>query len=188
LDRLVKLAEQMLAYSRTQGGVDSEQRIPVVVAESISEAISALDPLWRAKTQRIKVLSRSGGELATILAEPVKVQRLIQNLLDNASRYGPSDSEIVVSLDLVDSRLILEVANGGPAVPAELRERVFEPYFRFATKGAEGSGLGLAIVKEIADQHGATVSLGSRGDDEGTVVRISFPLHEAGYASDAVAA
>jgi two-component system sensor histidine kinase QseC len=188
LDRLVKLAEQMLAYSRTQAGVDSERRVPVVVADSVSEAISALDPLWRAKSQRIKVLSRSDSELATILAEPVKVQRLIQNLLDNASRYGTPDSEIVVSLDLVDSRLILEVANGGPAVPVELRERVFEPYFRFAANGAEGSGLGLAIVKEITDQHGATVSLGSRGDNEGTVVRISFPLHEARYAPDAVAA
>ena len=187
LDRLVKLAEQMLAYSRTQAGVDSERRVPVVVADSISEAISALDPLWRAKSQRIKVLSRSDSEMATILAEPVKVQRLIQNLLDNASRYGPPDSEIAVSLDLVDGRLILEVANGGPAVPAALRERVFEPYFRFAPNGT-GSGLGLAIVKEIADQHGATVSLGSRGDNEGTVVRIGFPLHEAGYASDAVAA
>jgi two-component system sensor histidine kinase QseC len=187
LDRLVKLAEQMLAYSRSQAGVDSERRVPVAVADSISEAISALDPLWRAKSQRIRVRSSTGSELATILAEPVKVQRLVQNLVDNASRYGPPDSEIVVSLDLVNGRLVLEITNGGFAVPEDLRERVFEPYFRFAANGTEGSGLGLAIVKEIADQYGATVNLRSRADAEGTVVTISFPVHQVSDASRAVA-
>ena len=187
LDRLVKLAEQMLLYSRTQATDDSERREPVVVAGAVSEAIAALDPLWRSKSQRIKVSAPAGIGLATIVAEPIKLQRLIHNLLDNASRYGPSGSEIVVAMEIIDQSLVLQVTNSGPMVPSELRERVFEPYYRLPTNVVEGSGLGLAIVKEIADQHKATVSLQSIDGKQGTVVKVTFPLHQMDSAMSAAA-
>ena len=188
LDRLVKLAEQMLAYSRTQANDDHERREPVVVVDAVSEAIAALDPLWRAKSQRIKIAASARSEAAAVLAEPIKLKRLIHNLLDNASRYGPSGSEIEVAVDVVDQRLVLEVRNGGPMVPTELRERVFEPYYRLPNSGGEGSGLGLAIVKEIAAQHDAIVSLQSIDGKQGTAIKVSFPLHDIGRAMSAAAA
>ena len=188
LERLVKRAEQMLVYSRTQASDDGERREPIVVADAVSEAIAVLDPLWRAKQQRIKIAVTAGSELASALAEPIKLQRLIHNLLDNASRYGPSNSEIVVVVEVVDQFVVLEVRNGGPMVPLELRERVFEPYYRLPNNVAEGSGLGLAIVKEIADQHEAKVSLQSIDGKEGTVVKVRFPLYRMDGSASAMAA
>ena len=188
LDRLVKLAEQMLVYSRTQANDDQERREPIVVADMVSESIAVLDTLLRAKSQRIKVMTAAGSEAATILAEPIKLQRLIHNLLDNASRYGPPGSEIAVALQTVNQSLVLEVSNGGPPIPVNLRERVFEPYYRLPNSGAEGSGLGLAIVKEIAGQHNAEVSLQSIDGHQGTLVTVTFPLYQVGCPMSAVAA
>ena len=82
----------------------------------------------------------------------------MRNLLDNASRYAPRGSDIDVSLSIADGALTLTVTNPGKPIPAELRERVFEPYFRIAGTATEGSGLGLAIVREIARQHGEIIA------------------------------
>jgi two-component system sensor histidine kinase QseC len=73
----------------------------------------------------------------------------------------------------------LSISNAGPAIPPELRERVFEPYYRLPGSSSEGSGLGLAIVKEVAAQHGACVSLESLDESGGTTVKVAFPALEA---------
>ena len=110
-----------------------------------------------------------------ILGEPTLLRRLVVNLLDNASRYAPSGSAICVELRRQADRVELAVANSGPAIPADLKVRVFEPYYRIPGSSSDGSGLGLAIVKQIADRHGATVELGTREDGTGTILRIRFP-------------
>ena len=99
------------------------------------------------------------------------------------------ESEIEISLSVRDGRTVLQVANRGGTVPPELRERVFEPYYRVPGNHSEGSGLGLAIVKEIVGQHGATVTLTDLERDAGTVVRVEFPvLHEEEHDRAAVGA
>jgi len=72
----------------------------------------------------------------------------------------------------------LSISNAGPAIPPELRERVFEPYYRVPGSGSEGSGLGLAIVKEVAAQHGASVGLEALDESGGTTVKVAFPALE----------
>ena len=98
------------------------------------------------------------------------------NLLDNAARYAPHDSEIVAEAAVQDEELVLSVANRGQPIPPNLRERVFEPYYRVPGSNGEGSGLGLAIVQEVASQHDGRVELSSLTDSEGTVVRVELPL------------
>jgi two-component system OmpR family sensor kinase len=110
----------------------------------------------------------AGHPLSLDLPNPVMVvgvsddlHRLAANLVENALIHTPSGTPVTVSVRRQGDSAVLEVADRGPGVPIELRERVFE---RFARGGADaaprgGSGLGLAIVKAVADAHGGGVEL-----------------------------
>lgn len=176
LDRASKLAEQMLAYSRTQDASDREARVPIRLAELVREAIIQLEPLRLTRRQEVELDVPPEAEAACILGEPTKIRRLVVNLLDNASRYAPPATTISVAIRLDDGKLALSVANRGAAIPADLRERIFDPYYRIPGSTSEGSGLGLAIVKGIAQQHGAEIELTTLAPNEGTVLHIRFPL------------
>lgn len=181
LERTTKLAEQMLVYSRTQGDAEREERVPICLVDYVTETIAILEPLWRAKSQKVRLTTDTSVGDTLISGEPAKMHRLIRNLLDNASRYAPAGSDIDVRVSLQANGLVLGVANRGRIVPEELRERVFEPYYRVPGSGSEGSGLGLAIVKEIADQQRATITLASLNEIEGTVVTVNFPIAAVGH-------
>jgi two-component system sensor histidine kinase QseC len=175
LERASKLAEQMLAYSRTQDSTDREQPAPIDLPALVREAVVQLEPLRQARAQTIELDMPAADDGCAILGEPTLLRRLVVNLLDNASRYAPSGSTIRVELRRQADRVALAVANSGPAIPADLKGRVFEPYYRIPGSSSDGSGLGLAIVKQIADRHGATIELGTLDDGSGTTLRINFP-------------
>lgn len=176
LERASKLAEQMLAYSRTQDSTDRESPAVLDLAALIREVVAQLEPLRQTRSQNVELDMPTLDDDGTILGEPTLMRRLVINLLDNASRYAPNDATIRVGLHRRRDRLELIVANPGSAIPAELRSRVFEPYYRIPGSGSDGSGLGLAIVKEIADRHGATIELETLDDGSGTRLRILFPI------------
>jgi two-component system sensor histidine kinase QseC len=175
LDRTANLAAQMLAYSRAQNAHDREQRVDIRLADLVREAITATEPLRQAKRQRVSLTS---DDDACITGEPTDIERLVVNLLDNAARYAPDASVIDIGVTAEPGSALLSVANEGPAISPELRERVFEPYYRIPGSGSEGSGLGLAIVKEIATRHGASVDLDAVRGEEGTVVNVRFPSRD----------
>ena len=175
LERAIKLADQMLAYSRTQDTGDREQRVPIRMADAVAETVTSLEPLRRQQSQTLRLVAEPPAEAAEIMGEPMKIQRLIRNLLDNASRYAPEGSEIKVGVKQQGDRIVFSVGNHGAVIAPELLQRIFEPYYRIPGSRSEGSGLGLAIVKEIADQHAATITLSTLGDGDGTVVTVSFP-------------
>jgi two-component system sensor histidine kinase TctE len=90
---------------------------------------------------------------------------MIRNLLDNAMHYTPSTQDrqgvITVRLlvDTYSQALAVQVEDNGPGIAAAERERIFEPFYRALGSDVDGSGLGLPIVREIAQRHGATVSV-----------------------------
>lgn len=176
VERATNLAEQMLAYSRTQDSSDREQRMTLAPAELLREMIAETQPMRTARSQRLVLRCEPPAEKARIEAEPTKLRRLLVNVLDNAARYAPNDTEIQVHARVFEDTFALSVANQGKPIPTNLRERVFEPYYRVPGSGSEGSGLGLAIVQEIANQHEARVELSAVTESEGTVVRVEFPL------------
>lgn len=124
----------------------------------------------------------------TVLVEPVLdslpaqfdhqvVRRALDNLVDNALRYAPKGSAVRLHGRLEQEMLVLEVADDGPGIPDELRERIFEAYARLAPP--EGSsdfnhGLGLTFVRLAAFAHGGTASVAS-GPGRGSVFRITLP-------------
>lgn len=180
LRRTTKLAEQLLAFSRITAHVDDEEFRLVSLNEVCREVITAQEPLL---SQRGQGIGLDAQQECRVLGEPYKLQRLLQNLVDNASQYGMPEGEIQVEISKVSEGVLLRVCNDGEPVPAEEMEKIFTPYYRIPRRessgnGTAGSGLGLAIVKQIAEQHKAKVSVQRKADGQGTVVSVLFPAAE----------
>jgi signal transduction histidine kinase len=103
------------------------------------------------------------------------LRRVVRNLLENARRYA--SGEVTVSLFQTDTEAVLQVSDQGPGVPAELTERIFEPFYRLpgASERDGGVGLGLSLVKSITLRHGGSVSCSNRPDG-GACFEIRLPL------------
>ena len=101
---------------------------------------------------------------------------LLSNLIDNALRHTPRGGRIDVSVERQDDDAALVVADTGPGIAPEERERVFDRFYRGENAGETGSGLGLSIVKRIADAHHAAIALDAPDHGSGLVVRATFPL------------
>lgn len=109
-----------------------------------------------------------------ITGDAQMLQQMVVNLLQNAVTYGPEGNRIDVKLSRETGRVRLTVADTGPGIPAELKDRVFEPFHRLdPSRSKPGSGLGLALVRAIAEKHGGRVML--EDNHPGLIVDVTFP-------------
>lgn len=168
--RATKLAEQLLAFSRINSADAAKERM--CLADTGQEVAALMQPLLEARQQHIEFDESSR---ATILGDKSQIERLIQNLLENASHYGVAPGTIHLIVRPSGDRLELIVENDGESIPEIEKDRIFIPYYRVLRKDFSGSGLGLAIVKEIANQHDAGLSVEDKMPGQGTRVRVSFP-------------
>jgi two-component system sensor histidine kinase TctE len=113
---------------------------------------------------------------AYVEGDPFLLREMLNNVLDNAIRYTQSGGQVTVQVTTGAAGPTLSVEDNGPGIPDAERARVFERFYRVLGTGAEGCGLGLAIVSEIAQGHGAQVSLNPGLNGSGTVVKIVFPI------------
>jgi two-component system sensor histidine kinase QseC len=128
----------------------------------------------RAAERRVR-LALDAADDPAVRGDRGKLLSLVINLLDNAVRYGPEGGRVRLALRRENGRATLSVSDEGPGIPAELRERVFESYYRIPGSAGTGSGLGLAIVREIAEAHGARVAVEDATGGTGTRVAVAFP-------------
>ncbi len=175
LERSIRLAEQMLAYSRASAAQALTPAQPVPLGEVVEEALEAVLPLVKQRAQRVSIAADPPMADLPVLGERDKLTVLVRNLLDNASRYAPRGSTLRVELHGDAAGTTCAVVDQGPGIPPELRGRVLESYFRIPGSPGEGSGLGLAIVREIAAQHGARVRISEGDAGRGTRVSVAFP-------------
>jgi signal transduction histidine kinase len=131
--------------------------------------------------------AKSGAELQVLSESAIAVQgvpkllrRLMRNLLENANRYAKTGQTqpAVLSLQLDAKQVMLRVTDHGPGVPAALRERIFEPFYRApgASERDGGVGLGLALVKSIAQRHGGSVRCEAATSGQGACFVVTLPL------------
>ena len=101
---------------------------------------------------------------------------MLMNLIDNALRYTPEHGKVTVGVALEDDKeVVITVADNGPGIPAEARERVFERFYRNAAPDQHGAGLGMAIVKEIVQASHGTIVLGTNAEGKGLTVTVRLP-------------
>jgi len=175
IQRTRKLLDQLLTLARVQESAP-HQTHPVSLQHTVRHVLADLLPLAEAKSLDLGVADATD---ATIAANPVEIQTLIKNLVDNAIRYTPVGGRIDLSVHTDLGRVVLQVDDNGPGIPLADRERVFIPFSRLLGSDAEGSGLGLSIVQTIADRLGAEIKL-SYADEAASVglrVRVIFPCN-----------
>jgi two-component system sensor histidine kinase QseC len=174
LERTVRLAEQMLAFSRAAAPGETVPLELVPLRRLVADALENLQPRIRERTIKVNVTSEPADAEIQVRGDRQKLGSLVNNLLDNAVRHAPEGSVVEVAIRRDAGETSLAVADEGPGVPAELRERVFESYYRIPGSAGSGSGLGLAIVKEIALAYGARVALADGAAGRGARVAVHF--------------
>ncbi len=173
--RTVHLTEQMLAHSRAgRMSMDS----PVSLRDVVRDAVSQRRPGCEASGHEL-VLDDC-ADSCVLLADATGLSSMVGNLIDNAQRYAPAGTAIHVRLVREGDRAELSVADEGPGIPVELRERVFESYYRIPGSRGSGTGLGLAIVREVLDRLGGRITLVPGRDGRGTRALVDLPLTACG--------
>ncbi|QYY27705.1 MULTISPECIES: sensor histidine kinase [Cupriavidus] len=174
LERLTHLVAQLLTLARQEPGAVTLPQEPVDLHEVASTVVA--DMAQAALDREIDLgLDADSVPVASVHGDADALRILLTNLIDNALAYIPRGSRVDVQVrQATGGRAVqLVVSDNGPGIPAAERGRVFDRFYRLPDAPTGGSGLGLAIVAEIAQSHGARVSLEDAGP--GLRVRVTFP-------------
>jgi two-component system, OmpR family, sensor histidine kinase KdpD len=154
-ERLERLVRNTLELSRIRAGALEIEPERVDVADLVQHAVRRLRPIARAHRVRLDV----DDDLPPVALDVTMAEQILLNLLENALRFAPPGSEIVVGAHAYgDDEIELRVADHGPGVPPEARDRIFEEFQSAETRpDRSGTGLGLAIVRALVVAHGGSV-------------------------------
>ena len=168
---LSKMVKTLLDMSELQTvGRDDE----IMVDALVDEVLADLDPL--AQEKNIKLTGKCKN--ITMVGSDILIYRLVYNLVENAIKYNHSGGQVTVTAYRKEKHVYLSVEDTGNGIPEELRERVFEPFFRVdksRSRELGGVGLGLALVREIVRVHDGSIAVRSNPSG-GTVFDVILPL------------
>ena len=156
-DRLNKMVKTLLDMSELQTvGRDDE----IVLDALVDEVLEDLEPL--AEGKNIRLIGKCKD--ITMVGSDILIYRLVYNLVENAIKYNHSGGQVTVTADRKEKHVYLSVEDTGTGIPEELKERVFEPFFRVdksRSRELGGVGLGLALVREIVRVHDGSITVKS---------------------------
>lgn len=172
VDRSARLAEQLLVLARLDEDA-RPPRLPVDIPLLVEAALGGHRDL---AAHRNIELVRTLAPVRSALADPVLVRLMLDNLIDNAIKYGKDGGTIDISLHDDGTKLRLSVSDDGPGVPVETYGRLAERFYRGERAPAPGSGLGLSIVERIAQLIGGSVGFSPGINGLGLAVTIHLPV------------
>ena len=171
-DKLNRMVKTLLDMSELQTvGRDDK----IILDAIIEEVLADLEPL--AVEKNIKLIGKC--EDATMIGSDILIYRLVYNLVENAIKYNHPLGQVTVTAYQRNKHVYLSVEDTGSGIPKELRERVFEPFFRVdksRSRELGGVGLGLAFVREIVSVHDGSICIKS-GKTGGTIFEVTFAQH-----------
>lgn len=171
-DKLNKMVKTLLDMSELQTvGRDDK----IILDAIVEEVLADLEPL--AVEKNIKLIGKC--EDATMIGSDILIYRLVYNLVENAIKYNHPLGQVTVTAYQRNKHVYLSVEDTGSGIPKELRERVFEPFFRVdksRSRELGGVGLGLAFVREIVRVHDGSICVKS-GKTGGTIFEVTFAQH-----------
>ena len=158
--RLNRLLENILQMSKLDAGAAAPNKQWHVLEEIVGSALHRTDR--QLETHRVSV--QLPVDLPLIYVDGLLLEQLLVNLLENAARYTPQNTQVTITAALDAKNLRLSVADTGPGLPPGAEERIFEKFYRASptADGGRGSGLGLAICRAIAKAHGGNVTASNR--------------------------
>jgi len=162
-ERLTRLIDNVLDFSRIEGGRQRYDIAPSPIEPIVQEVVEAFRyPLAQ---QGFKVDVEIAPDLPEVPVDAAAIQQALANLVDNAIKYSGERRRLRIGARLAGGQVLIEVADGGVGIPPAETQRIFEKFYRIGrseTQGQRGSGVGLALVKHIVEAHGGRVSVDSR--------------------------
>ncbi|MEV4535677.1 HAMP domain-containing sensor histidine kinase [Asanoa sp. NPDC049518] len=185
---LVRLGETLLEVNaRHERLIDglltlarSEQAVSDPVPVDLAEVAARVHEQFAGEARATRLSFDRSGTPAPTTGDPVLLERLAQNLVENAIRHNVSAGRLTVTTGSSADRALLTVTNTGPVIPAYEVAGLFEPFRRLTDRvgSARGTGLGLSIVRSVARAHGGEVSARPNPDGGGLVVDVTLPLSQ----------
>ncbi len=172
-ERLARLVDDLLQLSRLEAGVVELDRRDVVLRALVEESVEQVRSAGRTGSFDVAV-----PQELVVRADPARLQQLLVNAFDNATRHAPPGTDVRVLAGAGEDAWWLEIADEGGGVPPADRERVFE---RFGTDGAGGTGLGLAVARWVAQLHGGTLRFLDPPSGRGARLRLDAPVRPAAH-------
>lgn len=172
IERSTHVVQQLLTLSRLVPEASLDELTSIDLKQLASEMIIEL--LSSADKKNISLSLISPEKIPKILGNKTALLILLRNLIDNALRYSPDGSEVSIEIIPQEQTLTLSVIDNGPGISEQLRQRVFERFFRVLGTQTEGSGLGLNIVKQIVDLHKGTIELLTPQKHPGLEIKITL--------------
>ena len=171
-DKLNRMVKTLLDMSELQTVGRNDK---IILDAIVEEVLADLEPL--AVEKNIKLIGKC--EDATMIGSDILIYRLVYNLVENAIKYNHPLGQVTVTAYQRNKHVYLSVEDTGSGIPKELRERVFEPFFRVdksRSRELGGVGLGLAFVREIVRVHDGSICIKS-GKTGGTIFEVTFTQH-----------
>lgn len=179
-ERLNRLVTNLLSVTRLESGKVRLNRTPEALDELVFDVLSRLAD--RLGDRRVDVAVPS--ELPLVSMDPVLVDQVLVNLIENVLRYTPAGSPIDVRVQALEGEVLVEIADRGPGIDEHEREKVFQKFYRGsqAKRRDGGSGLGLTICRAVARAHGGSIAVRPRLGG-GTAVELVLPATAGDEAS-----
>ena len=175
-ERLSRLIDNVLDFSRIEGGRRTYERVPSPVEPLVRES---LEPFaWQLAQGGFAVEVDVAPNLPDVTMDAAAVGQALSNLIDNAIKYSGDGKRLEITARLHEGALHLAVADDGIGIPPAEHARIFEKFYRVGrseTQGRRGSGVGLALVRHVAEAHGGRVNVESR-PEQGSRFTLVLPV------------
>jgi signal transduction histidine kinase len=175
-ERLSRLIDNVLDFSRIEGGRQTYDIVPTAVEPLVRDTVESFDYLLAEQAFDVRV--EVAADLADVPLDGAAVGQALANLIDNAIKYSGETKSLAVDARIDGGYLTLTVTDQGIGIPLGEQQRIFEKFYRVGrsdTQGRRGSGVGLALVRHIAEAHDGRVTLESR-PGHGSRFTLWFPL------------
>lgn len=176
--RIARLVNELLVISRYDAEVEPFNMETFPVQNVIKRAINSLQP--QASEKNFEIRTAIAQELPAGFGDEDKIEQVIHNLLENAIRYSPPSSGVLITANYQNSYIIVEVTDSGAGIPEAELPRIWERFYRLdkaRSRDQGGTGLGLAIVKEIIRKHGGKIAVESEAG-QGTTFSFTLPVSQ----------
>jgi signal transduction histidine kinase/ActR/RegA family two-component response regulator len=175
ITHLARLLDDLLDAAKIGRGHLEVRLETMDLRAAAGAAVEKLSHRFRAKRQALEVALPERA--VPVRGDANRLQQVIANLLDNASKYSPEGARVALALDVESERAVLRVRDAGIGIPAERRRTIFEPFTQGHPRQSSGGlGIGLSLVRRIVDLHGGSIEVGDAPDGPGSEFTVRLRL------------
>lgn len=171
---LTRLVDDLLDIARISSGKIQLRRESLILSDLIEQAVNTSQPMIQERSQSLTV--QLPAEPLTLSGDPIRLVQVVANLLNNASRYTPSQGAIAIACEPNKDGVEIRVRDNGKGIGAEFLPHVFEAFSQEAEQAGAGLGVGLSVVRQLVALHQGTVAAHSAGPGQGSEFVVWLPL------------